>query len=319
MAALSAANTSKAERNGCNIENRNHAVNRPVGRRALIASPAGVIPRLRGTLPAELPRGVPPALSLRAGFSRLVPEGQPIAVVSAMNRSGRATSSSINHRSGSNRRRFCDQFAHRIPALRAGRRADRLPRYAPSRQARARGRRRARRGCAMSRTSAPRSGSPRARIMPNPPSVSARRTRLDASSPRRQALVHHAGAIAGEARQRDVRAQEGAGAARAFLAARIDDPRLGDEHPAAARDPAPLGARLARPHRLGEMQVERGGQQEAVADQAVGGVESGIVEHLEIERAMRRAGGVEGAGVDGEVDLAAPRFGQGRASIRTSG
>ena len=46
-------------------------------------------------------------------------------------------------------------------------------------------------------------------------------------------------------------------------------------------------------HRLGEVEVEGGGQQEAVADQAVGGIESGVVEHLEIERAMRRAGGVE--------------------------
>ena len=99
----------------------------------------------------------------------------------------------------------------------------------------------------------------------------------------------------------------------------IDDPRLGDEHPAAARDPAPLGARLARFHRLGEVEVEGGGEQEAVADQRIGGVESGVVEHLEIERAMRRAGGVEGVGRDGEGDLAAPRLGQGQASSRRSG
>ena len=44
---------------------------------------------------------------------------------------------------------------------------------------------------------------------------------------------------------------------------------------------------------LVKQQVERGGQQEAIGDQAVGGVEGGIVEHLEIARAVRRAGGVE--------------------------
>ena len=38
--------------------------------------------------------------------------------------------------------------------------------------------------------------------------------------PRGQAVVHQRGAIAVEARQRDVRAKEGAGAARAFLARR---------------------------------------------------------------------------------------------------
>ena len=72
-------------------------------------------------------------------------------------------------------------------------------------------------------------------------------------------------------------------------------------------------------HRLGEMEVEGGGQQEAVADQAVGGIESGIVEHLEIERAVRRAGGVEAVGRDGEADLAPPGLGQGQTRIRTAG
>ena len=37
------------------------------------------------------------------------------------------------------------------------------------------------------------------------------------------------------------------------------------------------------------MQVERGGEQETIADQRVGGVESCIVKHLEIDCAMRRA------------------------------
>ena len=71
--------------------------------------------------------------------------------------------------------------------------------------------------------------------------------------------------------------------------------------------------------RLGEMEVERGGQQEAVGDEPVGGVESGVVEHLEIERAVRRAGGVERVGIDGEDDLAAPGLGQASGAIRTSG
>ena len=52
--------------------------------------------------------------------------------------------------------------------------------------------------------------------------------------------------IAGEAGQRDVRAHEGAGAARRFLAVGIDQPRLGDEHPPPAADPAALGDHRSR-------------------------------------------------------------------------
>ena len=48
-----------------------------------------------------------------------------------------------------------------------------------------------------------------------------------------------------------------------------------------------------RLHRPGEVQVEGGRQQEAVADQAVRGIEGRVVQHLEIERAVRGAGGVE--------------------------
>jgi hypothetical protein len=40
-------------------------------------------------------------------------------------------------------------------------------------------------------------------------------------------------------------------------------------------------------------QVEGGGEEEAVGDQAVAGVEGGVVHHLEIERAVGGAGGVE--------------------------
>ena len=58
-------------------------------------------------------------------------------------------------------------------------------------------------------------------------------------------------------------------------------------------DPAPLGDHRPGLQRPGEDQVEGGGQQEAVADHRIAGVEGGIVHHLEIERAVRRAGGVE--------------------------
>jgi hypothetical protein len=38
------------------------------------------------------------------------------------------------------------------------------------------------------------------------------------------------------------------------------------------------------------MEVESGGQEKAVGHQRVGGIERRIVEHLEIDRSMRRAG-----------------------------
>ena len=53
--------------------------------------------------------------------------------------------------------------------------------------------------------------------------------------------------------------------------------------------------------RPGEVQVERGGQQEAVGDQRVGGIERRVVEHLEVDRAVRRAGRVVAALVDLEA------------------
>jgi hypothetical protein len=46
----------------------------------------------------------------------------------------------------------------------------------------------------------------------------------------------------------------------ATLALVVNDPRLGDEHAAFARNPAPLGSGGPVPHWLGEMKVERGGQ-----------------------------------------------------------
>ena len=60
--------------------------------------------------------------------------------------------------------------------------------------------------------------------------------------------------------------------------------------PLAQRPSAVTGPARKRP---GEEQVEGGGEQEAVGDEAVAGVESGIVHHLEIERAVGGAGGVE--------------------------
>src|SRR5262245_5741761 len=127
-------------------------------------------------------------------------------------------------------------------------------------------------------------------MVPNPPSASACRTSAAASS---RAGRRSDKPVTVETAERDVRAHEGAGAAGAFLAFAIDDPRFGDEHTALARNPATLGASFPVPHRLGEMKVECSGQQEAVADQTVAGIESGVVEHLEIKRAVGSAGGVK--------------------------
>ena len=144
-----------------------------------------------------------------------------------MNRSASAISSSITQKSSSNRAAFASNrdtsHRSRLPPVRLSA-SDRCHR----RQAAAQGRRHARPSAITD--SAPRSASPVAMTSPKSPSLrrAARGRRFE---PRRQALVLKR-AIAGEARQRDVRAQEGAGPARAFLAARIDDPRLGDEHPA---------------------------------------------------------------------------------------
>src|SRR5690554_4415157 len=71
-------------------------------------------------------------------------------------------------------------------------------------------------------------------------------------------------AVSGEAGQCDVRTHEGAGAPADLFPIGIDEMRFGDEHAPAAADPAPLGDDLAGADRPGEVEVERGGQQEAV-------------------------------------------------------
>ena len=52
-------------------------------------------------------------------------------------------------------------------------------------------------------------------------------------------------------------------------------------------DGGPFPSTKARAHRAAEVEVERGGQQETVGNQGVCGIERRIVEHLEIDRAMR--------------------------------
>jgi hypothetical protein len=101
------------------------------------------------------------------------------------------------------------------------------------------------------------------------------------------------GAIAGEPGEGDVRAHEGARPPRRLLALGVDQARLADEDPPPPARPPPLDDRFAAAQRPGEEQVEGGGQQEAVGSQAVAGIESGVVEHLEIERSVSRSGGVE--------------------------
>src|SRR5687768_7596491 len=82
--------------------------------------------------------------------------------------------------------------------------------------------------------------------------------------------------IALEARKRDVRTHERAGAARRFLAIREDQSRLADEDPALSADPPPLGGDRATPERPSENQIEGGRQKEPVADQRIAGVEGRI-------------------------------------------
>ena len=75
-------------------------------------------------------------------------------------------------------------------------------------------------------------------------------------------------------------------------------------------------ARLAAAHRFGEVQIESGGQQKAVADQPIGRVKCGIVEHLKIQRAMGGASGMETVGCDREGNLASPWLGQNDVRLK---
>src|SRR3954452_13497452 len=126
--------------------------------------------------------------------------------------------------------------------------------------------------------------SPLARTAPKPPSDSARRS----MALTRIALVSRAsisaGRVAGEARQRNARAHEGAGSPPRFLALGVDQPRLADEDSAPSARPAPFRHHLAAGERSGEEQVEGGGEEKTVGDEAVAGVEGRVVHHLEIER-----------------------------------
>ena len=101
-----------------------------------------------------------------------------------------------------------------------------------------------------------------------------------------------------------MRSQEGSGSPGTFLPARIDDPRFGYEHPSPTADPAAFSDGVAVRHRLGEMQVESGCKKEAVADQPIGGVKCSVIQHLEIERAVRLAEPIDYKAIDGQpVDL----------------
>src|SRR5690348_6304768 len=138
----------------------------------------------------------------------------------------------------------------------------------------------------------PASRSPFAITVANPPAAWTARISPATSrwAGRRASTGSGRSAVAGQAGQRDVRAHEGAGAAADFLALGVDQMRFGDEHAPFAADPAAFGDDFAAADRLGEVQVERGGQQEPVADQRIRGVERRVVEHLEVDRAVRGAG-----------------------------
>ena len=210
-------------------------------------------------------REMPPALVLGSRLSTDGSVWSTFRVVSAMNRSGSGTSSSINHKSPSNLRSFLAEFRDLPPSAPYAGPTDLPDIVAVRRPASARDKTTCRPARHDQQDQRPRSGRPwqdrrRSRRRPRR-GAQARASTCAGEAP------GISGAIAGEAGQRDVRAHEGAGAARAFLALGIDHPRFGDEHPAPAADPAPFGDHLAGLDRPGEMQVERGGQQETVADQ----------------------------------------------------
>ena len=96
---------------------------------------------------------------------------------------------------------------------------------------------------------------------------------------------------------------------------RIDDPRFGDEDPP-VMEIHDLGGAPGRRASVGEVQIESGGQQKAVADQPIGRVKCGIVEHLKIQRAMGGASGMETVGCDREGNLASPRLGQNDVRLK---
>src|SRR5690606_9738747 len=125
----------------------------------------------------------------------------------------------------------------------------------------------------------PASRSPFASTVANPPAASTARIRPVTSrwAGSRESGASTTGAISRQAGERDVRAHERAGAAADLVPLGVDQASLGDEHAPAAADPAPLGHDVTGPDRLGEVQVERRGQQEAVADHRVRGIEGRVV------------------------------------------
>jgi hypothetical protein len=177
--------------------------------------------------------------SRRLAGARLCPAGQPTAFISAANRSADGTSSSTIHRSGSKRRRrrarpgtsasilnLAPKLARHNdrPAGAGARGSSRIAAFfGEDHRDRSGGRIAFGEHCAEPAFVLGACGS-KPRPAPSGASRPSRRT------------------IAVEAAQRDVRAHEGAGAARAFLAVGIDEPRLADEHP-------PLAARPSAPRR----------------------------------------------------------------------
>ena len=79
-----------------------------------------------------------------------------------------------------------------------------------------------------------------------------------------------------------MRTHEGTGAPGYFVTIAIDQSCVGHKHPPFTTNPAALGYDRSVLERLGEEQIEGGGQDEAVGHQAIGRIKSGVVEHLEI-------------------------------------
>ena len=71
-----------------------------------------------------------------------------------------------------------------------------------------------------------------------------------------------------------------------------------------AADPAALSDNRTAQQGLGEQQIESGGKQETVADQAVRRIKSCIVQHFEIAGAMHSSGCMIELLVQSEIDPA---------------
>lgn len=86
-----------------------------------------------------------------------------------------------------------------------------------------------------------------------------------------------------------MRPHEGSGSACHLIAGGVDKPSVSDINATLATDPPSFRNDGSGGQRFGEQQVERGGQQKSIINQAVRGIKGRIVQHLEITCAVNCA------------------------------